>query len=122
MAADGVAGRLDLPENFRRPHGVLADLEEQRPCTIGLECRQHGRRIVWPRAIVEGEHDLAGLQEVVLLEMLEAEARSASGVDLDHAGNAQRVRMTRTSGWNRRGGGRSEERRVGKECRSRWSP
>src|SRR6266478_562081 len=24
--------------------------------------------------------------------------------------------------WRRRRGGRSEERRVGKECRSRWSP
>ena len=25
-------------------------------------------------------------------------------------------------GWEKIGSGRSEERRVGKECRSRWSP
>jgi hypothetical protein len=38
-----------------------------------------------PWAIVEGQHDLARLQEVVSLEVLKAEAGSAQGVDLNHA-------------------------------------
>src|SRR5256885_10896287 len=33
-----------------------------------------------------------------------------------------RCRRTRGHGRRTRGHGRSEERRVGKECRSRWSP
>src|SRR2546430_14602291 len=36
-------------------------------------------------------------------------------VELDQSGNAQLIVRTHANG-------RSEERRVGKECRSRWSP
>ena len=54
-----------------------------------LEHRRRGR----PRAVVEGQHDFVVAQEVVLLEMLEAEARAAGGVDLDGAGHAERIRI-----------------------------
>ena len=50
------------------------------------------RRIARPRTVVEGQHDFLVAQEVVGLEMLEAEARAAGGVDLHHARDAERVR------------------------------
>ena len=43
------------------------------------------RRVVRPGAVVEGQHDFVVAQEIVLLEMLEAEGGAAGGVDLDDA-------------------------------------
>ena len=46
-------------------------------------------RVLRPGPVIEGQHDLAFPQEVVALEMLEAEARTAGGVDLDGASDPQ---------------------------------
>ena len=66
--------------------GVLADREEHRLGAFVGERLEHGGRIARPRTVIEGQHDFLVGEEVELLEMLEAEARSARGVDLDHAG------------------------------------
>ena len=50
-------------------------------------------RVHRPRAVVEGQHHFLVAQEVELLEMLEAEAGAAGGVDLDGAADAERVRI-----------------------------
>jgi hypothetical protein len=73
---------------------VLADREEDRLGAMRRECGEHSRGIPWPGAIVEGQHDLALTQEVVVFEMLEAEAWAAGSVDFDHAGNAEGIRTT----------------------------
>ena len=98
-----MAGGCNLAEDFRIVGGVLADREEDRlDAFVGerLEHRRSGR----PRAVVEGQHDLMIAQEVELLEMLEAEARPAGGVDLDRARDAERVRIVAFGGrtWRRR--------------------
>ena len=72
---------------------VLADREEHRLGAFVGERLQHGGRVVRPRAVIEGQHHFLVLQEVELLEMLEAEAGSACGVDRDGAGQAQRIRI-----------------------------
>src|SRR5260370_27861203 len=41
---------------------------------------------------------------------------------INFAATDRRIRNCRASGENRKSRNRSEERRVGKECRSRWSP
>ena len=85
-----VAARGDLPEDFRIVGGVLADREERRLDALVGQRLEHGRR-GRPGAVVEGQHHFLVAQEVVLAEMLEAEARTAGGVDLDRAGDAERV-------------------------------
>ena len=49
---------------------------------VEVRC-EHCRRVVNPRAIVERQYDFAGLEEVMLLEVFEAEARSTSRIDFD---------------------------------------
>ena len=91
MRSDGVAGRQHLLEDFRIIGGVLADRKEDAGGAFFRERLQDRRRIYRPRAVVKGQHHLLVAQEVELLEMLEAEARTACGVDLDGAADAERV-------------------------------
>src|SRR5581483_8432827 len=117
VRADGMAAFGDLLEDLRIIGGVLADREERRLHTLvgqRLEHRRGGR----PRAIVEGQNHLVVAQEVVLLEVLEAEAGTAGGVDLDRAGDAQRVGIGAFRGSDR-GGGRSGSRDRGSGRRQR---
>ncbi len=85
MAADGVPAGDYLLQDAGLPHGVLADREEDRLGAMRREGCKHRRRMARPGAIVECQYHLARLQEVVALEVLEAEAGAAQGVDLDHA-------------------------------------
>ncbi len=85
---------------------VLADREEDRARAMRGERVDHRHRALRPRAVVVGQHDLAGLEEVVLAEMLEAEAGPAGGVDLDRARNAKRVRIAGAGLGAPRGAGR----------------
>ena len=95
----------DALEDLGVPAGMFADREEQRLGALVGQRLEHGRRIARPRAVVEGQHDFVVLQEVVGLEVLEAEAGTAGGVDLDDAGNAERVRVVALGrGRSRRGG------------------
>ena len=91
MRADGVTGCGDLPEKFRVIHRVLADREEHGLGALVGERLEHRGRIDGPWTVVEGQHDFLVGQEIELLEMLETEAGSARGVDLDHAGNPERI-------------------------------
>ena len=85
MGADRDAGGGHLLGDFRMPHRVLADLEERRLEAIVGQRLEHGGRVVRPRAVVEGQNDFLVAQEIILLEMLEAEAGTAGRVDLDDA-------------------------------------
>jgi hypothetical protein len=42
------------------------------------------KRVLRPGPIVEGQHHLTFAKEIMALEVLEAEAGAAGGVDLDH--------------------------------------
>ena len=75
------------------PRRVLADLEECGLEAIVGERLEHGRRVLRPGAVVEGQHNFLIAQKIVLLEMLEAEARSAGRVDLDDARQAHSARL-----------------------------
>ena len=70
---------------------MQADREEDRLGAVRGERREHRRRVLRPGAVVEGQHHLAFAQEIVALEMLEAEAGAAGGVDLDHPRDPQRI-------------------------------
>src|SRR6266516_202671 len=85
MAADRVPGLGHLLEKLGVPDGVLADREERRLDAVRRQCGEHGWRIVRPGSVVEGEHHLLVAEEIMLLEVLEPEARPASGVDLYYA-------------------------------------
>ena len=69
--------------------------------------------------------DASGLQRRVQIEtgeegaeiLFEARAKLRIFVESETYGDE-----VRSNFWKERGKGRSEERRVGKECRSRWSP
>src|SRR5580704_1056697 len=117
----------NLPEDFRMVGGVLADREKRCFETVAGECGQHRGCVARPGTVIEGEHDLTGLQEIVLLEVLESKARAPRGVDLYCAGDAQCVRVARTGDRLRsRGGagrrGRSRLRRGGllSGCSTSW--
>jgi hypothetical protein len=83
MRADGHAGVDHLLGDLRMPGGVLADLEEGRLQTFVGQRLEHGRRVPRPGTIVEGQDDFLVAEEVILLEMLKAEAGTADGIDLD---------------------------------------
>ena len=83
-----MAGFRNTAQYFRIVGGVLADGEERREYALTrqrLDDCGGGR----PRTIVEGQNDFLITQEVMLLEMLEAESRSASRIDFDDAGYAK---------------------------------
>ena len=84
------------------PHGVLADGEEQGLGALIRECLEDRRGVAGPWAVVEGQHHLVFAQEIVGLELLEAEAGPAGGIDLHNAGDAERIRIP--AGWTRRSG------------------
>ena len=122
--------RATCLENFRIVGGVLADREERGPHAFIGQRLEHGGR-GRPRAVVEGQHHFLVAQEVVLLEVLEAEARAAGGVDLDRAADAERVRIGALRRRDRARRGRARRRgsrggcRRGRRCGGRtggWSP
>ncbi len=98
VRTDRMACGRDLLENVGVIGGVLADRKERRLHTMVGERREDCRCVVQPRAVVKRQHHFAGLEEVMLLEVLEAEARSASSVDLNGARCAERVRIARARG------------------------
>ena len=93
MATYRVAGSGHLLGDFGVPYRVLADLEERGLEAIVGKRLEHGRRIARPGAVVEGQHNFPIAQEIVLLEMLEAEARSAGRVNLNYAREAHSARF-----------------------------
>ena len=113
VRSDGVAGRENLLEDFRIVGRVLADRKENAGRAFVRQRLQHRGRIDRPRAVVERQHHFMVAQEIELLEMLEAEARSARGVDFDDAGDAERIGIG-ASGF----GGRRRRRRALRGVRS----
>ena len=69
-----------------------------------------------PRAVVERQHDFLVAQEVEVLEMLEAESRTACGVDLDGAADAERVRIVAGGSCGLRGAGAGAGAAAGAAC------
>src|SRR5579872_196255 len=72
---------------------MLADREEDAGRALVGQRLEDGGRILRPRTVVKGQHDLLVAQEVELLEMLEAETRPTGGVDLDDAADPERIRI-----------------------------
>src|SRR5262249_15924321 len=95
MRTDRVAGRGHLLEDVGLVRRMQADREEDRLGAMTREGGEYLRRVVRPRTVSESEHVFAGAQEIHALEVFGAEPRAAGGVDLDHAGNAERVRIAR---------------------------
>jgi hypothetical protein len=93
VGADGVAGRINLLEDFRIVGRVLADGEEDAGGAFFGQRLQHCGCVAEPWAVVKGEHHFLLFQEVELLEVLEAEAGTARGVDLDGAADTECVRI-----------------------------
>ena len=91
MGADCHAGREHLLGDLRMPGRVLADLEESRLEAFVGQRPEHGERVAGPRAVVESQDDFLVAQEVILLEVLEAEAGTAGGVDFDDTRQAHAV-------------------------------
>jgi hypothetical protein len=91
MRADGVPGCGHLLEDPGLIRGMQADREEDCLGAVRGERGEHCLRILRPGAVVEREHHLAFAQEVMALEVLEAEAGAAGGVDFDHARDAQGI-------------------------------
>src|SRR5262245_45720221 len=99
---------------------MLADREEDAGSAFFGQRLQHGGRVAEPWAVVEGQHHFLLLEEVEFLEVLEAEAGTARGVDLDGAADTERVRIAASRarglrrlrrgrgrrGWSRCGSGR----------------
>ena len=83
-----MAGRGNLLEDAGLIGRVGADREKDRLGAVGGERGQDRRGVLGPGAVIEGQHDLAGAQEIMALEVLEAELRTAGGIDLDHSGHA----------------------------------
>ena len=122
MGAKRHAGREHLFGDLRMPACVLADLEEGGLQAFVGQRLEHGRRVARPGTIVEGQDDFLVAQEVILLEMLKAEAGTAGRVDFDDAGQPHAARLiARRNGGHRRrrlrlcrGGARSGRRRRGR--------
>src|SRR5262249_26853756 len=93
VRADGMAGSSDLFHDLRVPTRMLADRKEKRLGALVGQGLEYGRCMSGPRAVVERQDDFMVTQEIVSLEMLEAEAGSARGVDLDNAGNSEGIRI-----------------------------
>src|SRR5215469_18119455 len=108
VIADGHSGRGDFPGYIRPPSGVLADLKKGCFDAIVFERLQHHRGVFGPRAVVEGQYDFFVAQEVVLLEVLGSECRTASGVDFDDARETDGVGIV--ASWNGLGGRRRRRR------------
>jgi len=104
----GVPGCGHLLEDARLVGGVQADREEDRLGAVRGERGEHRRGVLRPGAVVEGEHDLAFAQEIMALEVLEAEAGAARGVDFDHPRDTQGIGIAARG---RHGGGHRRRRR-----------
>src|SRR2546426_9988732 len=87
-------------------------------------CQRFDRPDEW-RTFLDGELDRATLL-MAHLEQAWVEAKHTGDKDLRRAAKAPRAQVDRAQRLVTKlqacAGDRSEERRVGKECRSRWSP
>jgi hypothetical protein len=86
-----VPGCGHLLEDAGLVGGMQADREEDRLGAVCGEGGEHCRRVLRPRAVIEGEHHLAFAQEIMALEVLESKAGPAGGVDFDHTRNPQGI-------------------------------
>src|SRR5262245_60976000 len=76
-----------FPWMLHRP----SDREEDRLGAVRRERGKHCLSVFRPGPIVEGQHHLTFAKEIMSLEVLEAKAWAAGGVDLDHAADPQSV-------------------------------
>jgi hypothetical protein len=84
MRADGVPGCGHLLEDAGLIRGMQADREEDRLGAVRGKRGKHRGGVLRPGPIVEGQHHLAFAKEIMALEVLEAKAGAAGGVDLNH--------------------------------------
>ena len=105
VGAERHAGCQHLLGDLRMPSPMLADLEEGRFEAFACQRLDHGGGVAGPGPVVERQHDFLVAEEVILLEMLEAEAWTTRGVDLHDARQAHAARLVarRNGGHRRRG-------------------
>ena len=112
VGANRMPGFIHLSKDFGIIGRVLADREKRCLDALVGQRLEHGLGVVEPRPVIKGQHHFARPKEVVLSEMLEAEARPAGRVDLDHPRDAERVGIGPR--WTSHcSGGRSERRQRG---------
>jgi len=85
VGADRHSGSKHFFRQLGTPARVFSDFEERRLETLVSQRLQDGCGAARPRSIVERQNDLLVAQEIVSLQVLEAEYRAASGIDLDDA-------------------------------------
>src|SRR5918994_6471890 len=95
VRADRMALLCETLEDVRIECRVLADGEEDRLRAMISQRLHHSRRGAEPRTVIEREHDFAAAQKVVHLEMLEAKARTAAGINLHRPRHAERIGIAR---------------------------
>ena len=93
VAADGVTALLDFADHFGVGDRHFADREERCLGAMGVQRGENRRRVRAQGAVVERQHDLARLEEVIELILLRSELRPVRGVDLDDTRNAQCPRL-----------------------------
>ena len=111
MRSDGMSGRSDVAKQGRMPKGMLADREEDRLRALIAQRLENCWCVARPGTIVKSQYDFAGPQKIVGLELFRPEARSARGVDLDNARNAESILIGRTCGGSFVGPRRGDEKR-----------
>ena len=88
MRSDGMSGRSDVAKQGRMPKGMLADREED-PLRALIAQRLENCRCVARPGHRQKSVRFRRAAEIVGLELFRTEARSARGVYLDNARNAE---------------------------------
>jgi len=101
----------DVANDLRQADRHFAEAEEDRLGALLVERIENGLGGPDLRTVVEGQHHLLVLQEVVSLVVLEAEAGTARRVDLDDAADAESVGIALAIRRGGKGGARRGERR-----------
>src|ERR1700722_12401888 len=96
MRADRMSCCSNLLEDFRVPHRMFADGEEQRLGALRLQGFEDGWRIAGPRTVIEGQHDFVVAKEVVCFKLLGSEAGASGRVYFHSPRHAKRVWIGRT--------------------------
>jgi hypothetical protein len=79
-----MSGGRHLFHDVGVPPGVFSDRKKDCLGALIGERLEHGRRMTRPRAVIEREHDFFVAQEIISLEVLKTEARSAGRVDFNN--------------------------------------
>src|SRR5688572_31291021 len=131
LAVAGQAGRLILGHRGDPPGAILAPVPAADPARHAARAQRLARPLRPGETIdlnTASADEIARLPRIGMsLAKRIVQDRTTRGAfrdlaELDRVPGVGPALLDRLSEWVAFGGNRSEERRVGKECRSRWSP